>query len=241
MTNKQEQLRERYEDIVFAMMMDELASEQGRAALEENERLQNDPGAAVPEEIDRRCMQTIRSQLRKERARHAGRVTMKAMGRLAMAFGVLSVLFLGAFAVSEDLRLGTMNLIVETFGKGTDFYFAPPSEDEVSQIKAGWVPDGYTLNDEGLDEMNSWFVYKDADGKNIQGRYVMGEGQLLSMDTQDAEVKYVQIRDAEATLAIKEGRAQIIWASTEGNGFISIFSNGLSEEEIIQVAQNVEY
>ena len=38
---KREQLREEYEDALFALMMDEFAVAEGEKALEENERLKN--------------------------------------------------------------------------------------------------------------------------------------------------------------------------------------------------------
>lgn len=97
------------------------------------------------------------------------------------------------------------------------------------------------LEDEGSGETNSWFVYRNTEGMRIRGTYTIGEGGLLSVDTEDAEVTQVSIGDVMATLARKGDRVQIAWASVENNGFVSIFSNGLSEEEIIQVAKNVEY
>lgn len=229
----QEQLREQYEDALFAMMMGALASREGEKALEENKRLQDDPDAAVPGQIDRKCMQTIRSHFRKNHMRKAGRTARKALGIAAMVFGIFSALFVGAFAMSEDVRLGTMNLVVKTFSGNTDFYFAPFTNDKIPQIKAGWVPEGFILNSEGSNEMSSWFVYGNDKGQYIRGRYTIGDGQILSLDTEEVNVKHVQIGISEATLINKDGKVQIVWANIEDNGFITIFSDGLSEEELI--------
>lgn len=236
-----EQLREQYEDALFAMMMGELASREGEKALEENKRLQDDPAAAVPGQIDRKCMQTIRGHFRKNHIRKAGRTARKALGIAAMVFGIFSALFVGAFALSEDVRLGTMNLVVKTFSGNTDFYFAPFTNDKIPQIKAGWVPEGFILNSEGSNEMSSWFVYGNDNGQYIRGRYTLIDGQVVSFDTEDVNVKQLQIGTAEATLTNKEGKVQITWASIENNGFITVFSDGLSEEELIQVAQNATF
>lgn len=51
-----EKLRDRYEDALFALLMDEIAEKEGALAREENEQLKNDPTAAVPEDVDRRCL-----------------------------------------------------------------------------------------------------------------------------------------------------------------------------------------
>lgn len=48
---KREQLRESYEEALFALLMDEVAVAQGKEALEENERLKRNPDAAVPEQV----------------------------------------------------------------------------------------------------------------------------------------------------------------------------------------------
>lgn len=54
-----EQLQDEYEDALFALLMYDVAQLNGRRAGEENERLQNDPNAKVPEEVDHHCLRTI--------------------------------------------------------------------------------------------------------------------------------------------------------------------------------------
>lgn len=45
---KREQLIEQYEDALFALLMDSVAEEEGKKAIELNERLKADPEAEVP-------------------------------------------------------------------------------------------------------------------------------------------------------------------------------------------------
>lgn len=45
---KHEKLQEQYEDALFALLMEEFAAEEGKSALEENERLKCDPAFDVP-------------------------------------------------------------------------------------------------------------------------------------------------------------------------------------------------
>ncbi len=47
------------EEADFARIMRTYAEEEGRWLLEENERLRNDPQAAVPPELDRKCRNLI--------------------------------------------------------------------------------------------------------------------------------------------------------------------------------------
>ncbi len=47
------------EETIFAQMMEEVAKEEGRRALEENERLKNDESFAVPESVYLKGLATI--------------------------------------------------------------------------------------------------------------------------------------------------------------------------------------
>ncbi len=58
---RREQLQDRYEDARFALLMDELGAAEERQAQRESHRLNADGAAEVPEDLDRRCTQTIRT------------------------------------------------------------------------------------------------------------------------------------------------------------------------------------
>ena len=47
--------KEQYEDALFALLMDEMAQEDGEELLRLNEALKQDPNAAVPEAVHHRC------------------------------------------------------------------------------------------------------------------------------------------------------------------------------------------
>ena len=53
-----EKLEENFEDALFALLMDDIAREEGERLLRENEALQAEPNAPRPDE--ERCMRTIR-------------------------------------------------------------------------------------------------------------------------------------------------------------------------------------
>lgn len=239
--DKREKLKERYEDALFAIMMDELASTLGEEALEESERLNNDPTAAVPERLDKRCMQTIRRHFRKVAAKKAGRMTLRAAARVTMVFGLASVLFIGAFAASETVRINTMNLIVETFGDHSDFYFAPKANNSIPQISAGWVPEGLVLVDEGSDETSSWFFYSGEATQYIQVIYYDKDGHVMQIDTENADVSHIRVNDDEALLMIKDDSIQIACGTANQDGFIYIIADGVAAEDLIQVAENLQY
>ena len=66
MTNR-EQLIEQYEDARFALLMEELAEEEGAELLRLNDALLTDPAAAVPKGAERRGEQLIGAAFAKRR------------------------------------------------------------------------------------------------------------------------------------------------------------------------------
>lgn len=61
-----EKLVERYEDALFALMMEDVAETEGEKLQELNEQLKRDPSAEIPRELDERCIRTIRTEFGKK-------------------------------------------------------------------------------------------------------------------------------------------------------------------------------
>lgn len=239
---RREQLQDQYEDALFALLMDEMASAEGEKAIAENERLKNDPDAAVPEEITKACMQTIRRHFAKEKAKAAGRFTAKAFTKIALLAGVCAMFFTVAFAASETVRINTMNLVIEVFGESTDFHFAGRQEVKaVPQVTAGWLPEGYVLTAQGENDFGGWWRYEKSENKFIRISYTLSAGTVFSVDTENAETKNIQINGLQAMLVKKGDEQQIVWATADGSAFMSLIGTGTVEDELIHVANTLEY
>ncbi|WP_369282026.1 DUF4367 domain-containing protein [Oscillibacter sp. GMB15532] len=239
---RQEQLRERYEDALFALMMDQVAISEGKKALEENERLKNDPSAEVPEAVSMRCQRMIRQHFATNTARKAGKFTAKIFGKIAMAAGIAAMLFTSAFAVSETVRINTLNLVVEVFEENTDFYFAKSSTSaDDSQITAGWLPSGYVLEDQGKDELGRWCIFRKSENEYIYVMYTSGNGSVLSADTESAETEGVQINGIQATLIKKDSELQLAWGTKDQAAFIQIIGTGITGEDLIHMANKLKF
>ena len=68
-----EKLVERYEDALFALMMEDVAETEGEKLQELNEQLKRNPAAEIPKELDERCIRTIRTEFGKKNFRSARR------------------------------------------------------------------------------------------------------------------------------------------------------------------------
>lgn len=239
--NRREQLQDQYEDALFALLMDDIAAIEGQKAEEENRRLQNDPSAAVPEDLDRRCMQLIHRHFAKQKARAAGHFTVKAIKRVAMAAGVAAILFTTAFATSETVRVHTLNLMIEVFETNTEFRFSASSEQNPLQLNVGWLPDGYSLVDQGNNGLEVWYDYQTAAEDYLTINCCQTDGLVASIDTEDADVEYIQIQGSKAMLVQKGTESQLVWSANQNSVFVGIVGSNLSRTDIIHIANELQY
>lgn len=241
--NRKELLRERYEDALFALLMEEVATAEGEKALEENLRLQNDPAARVPESVDSKCRQTIHRYFARRRRLAFQTRSLRVAAKAMVAVGILSTLFFTAFATSETVRLNTLNLITEVFEEKTSFYFADNTENKTSQIYAEWLPNGFLLSKEecGNDASNSWSIYRNMNDGYIYIVRFEGTGSVVSLDTENAQANTKIINGKPATFIEKDGELQLIWATKDETTFIRVLGFGVTEEDLIHVANTVKY
>lgn len=239
--NRREQLRDQYEDALFALLMDDIATAEGKRAEAENERLKNDPSAAIPEDVDKRCLQTIRHHFAKQRAYTAGRFTVKAMKHVVMAAGLAALLFTGAFAASENVRVNALNLVIEVFDTNTTFKFTNQPGDITPQIGVEWLPENFTLKAHGYNDESTWYKYQNPDGRSISIDYTVTFGTVVAVDTENATIEYVEIGGIEAMLISKDTELQLVWAAKDNTVFIAVEGSGVTPDDLIRVADNLKY
>lgn len=239
--DKQERLQEQYEDALFALIMDKIATAEGKWAIEENERLKNDPDAAVPEDLDKRCLQTIRRHFAKQKAHIAGRFTIKALKHVVMAAGIAALMFTGAFAVSETVRVNTMNLIIEVFENKTDFHFISNSPDTVPAVTVGWLPEGYVLEEQGQDNESIWYQYQKSENESLYIYCTSTAGVGIGIDTENADVEYIEINGLQAMLVKKGDECQLAWTAKNGMVFFYVMGIGVNQADLTCIAEALTY
>ena len=159
-----EQLWEDYEEARFALLMDALAEAEGEEALRLSEALNRDPEGALPPEVDRRCEAVIRGAFVQRRLHATGRTAVRWLTKVLVAAMLGAVMFAAAFALSEDVRVATLNAVIEVMDDRTQITFegaggdaggtaAPPAEGTAAEdgleyhynIALEWVPEGFEL------------------------------------------------------------------------------------------------
>ncbi len=213
-----ERLMEEYEDALFALLMEGVAEAEGEKALRLNEELKKDPNAEVPEAIRKRCEKTIRAAFAKKRHRTVRRTVSRWLTKAAVVAVLSGLLFTAAFALSEDVRVATLNILIEVMDNRTIITFEGDSSEHAentSKIIPGleyhynialeWLPEGFEL-DSGNFEENGTGDYvsylSSQDGLIEVGVTPYSAGLTKSVNTEDCTEQDVMVNDHLATLYI---------------------------------------
>lgn len=239
---------ERYEDAVFALIMDGIMLEEGEALSAENERLKADPDFVIPEAADRRCLKTIRRAFRRQRRSHTFRTSWRVFQKVSVAAFVGALLFTGVYAASPELRSATLNLLIEVSNVSTSMRFVeedmPIGEGEdLLPYEFGELPDGFTLQETGQERVKHWKYYTDGNGGKIElNVFDASDGMQHRFDTEEADkVEPLSVNGAAGRLVEKDGRISADVADEKHQIFVRISFSGLSWEDALNVVSNLVY
>ena len=154
---RREKLFDDYENALFAFLMEDVAEEQGRQALADNERLRDAPEAAMPELLRRRCEHTIRHGVAVERRRAAGRVAFRLVSRVAVVVMVLVLSLTVAFAASPSMQTTVAQWVVDHYGDRIEKPFAITAQPEDVTTPVGGTAT-FSVSADGRDLTYLWQV-----------------------------------------------------------------------------------
>ena len=224
---RREKLQEQYEDALFALLMDDLAVEEGKKAYEENERLKADSSFEVPSESRKRCVETIARCCRKKQFQGISNRCYHAFSKVAVIAMLTIMLATAAFAASPTLRASAMNLLVETFEDHTGFrlVYTPPTEnasDDGLNFTVNWIPEGYELESHRENRFSARCVYSSDNCQELSIGLFEGENTGLCLDTENAEVHDEMINGKKAVIITKEGVSQLCLIDEKKGNYLLI-------------------
>ncbi len=253
--NRREQLQEAYEEALFALLMEDVIEDEGKRLLEENHRLQQDPSAAVSDKVNERCVKTIKKAFAKERRREAGKVTYRAFSKLSLVAMLCILLFATAFAASPQLRVATLNLLIEVSDVSTELSFTDggaeqPHDHETDAPVGVYTFGGYTIPaaPEGLSltahsqTRRSLYIQYANDADNaISVKITAMSESSYAVDTEDAQtVEKIEFLGFQGILIEKNDNTQLVWGDTEQNVFVEILGIGFDQEEVLRFASGIQ-
>ncbi len=260
--DRHEQLRKQYEDALSALLTADAAEAEGKQLLEENERLKADPAAAIPDEVNDRCVKTIRRAFARARRRAAGRTAFRVLRGAGIAAAVCALLFAAALAASPELREKTLDFLIEVSVPAAPL---TPEEnrtdpDRTDSDGAGdyfygyrlpEIPEGFTVDYQGGSRDSGYIQYINEDDATILfDIFKTTAGDEYVIDTENAEVTDIRIHGYEGLLIEKRyefdnglviDSVGVVWADTDQSRYILVLGNNVEKEIILELAEGVEF
>lgn len=251
-----EQLLEDYEDAYFALLMDNVAKQEGERLERLNQKLLEDPDFEVPETTDQKCLRTIKRCFARQQRQTALRRIPRFLHFAAIIIVVSILVFATAFAISEDFRVATKNLLITVNERYTDFRMKiEDSSDNASQanvfgqssngvgddsyfdrLVVGWIPEGFQLV---KSRYNRWVYYENGNNNWI---YILmsNEDSALQIDTENAEVVDATIHDLSAVIVKKNGGTTILLTDEkQGYFYVVSTSSGIDFETTTKITESL--
>lgn len=246
-----ERLLEEYEDARFALLMEGVARKEGERLEALNEMLQGNPEAAVPESLDKRCLEAIDRHFAREQRRAGLRRTGRVLRLAAVVLAISVLLFTSVFAISEDFRLATLNLMLTVTEKYTQFDIKDSGEKNrqtspgnnaagfgyIDNAEIRWIPEGFEYAERVSD---SRAIFKNKQGEYFEISITSGDAKV-NVDTENPEsLEYITINGNEGICTVKYGEVSITLADLENYLYIGVYtSSGISVETAKKIAENI--
>lgn len=239
MSNR-EQLFENYEDALFALLMDDLAEVEGERLLELNEELKKDPDAAVPADVQQRCIDVINREFAKKKRTASRQRAKKVLKILPWAVVIAMALMAVAMAAFPSFRAGIFNIIQSNTPNHDTWSFSEEgsvgSTDIISSLSFSvFVPENYTIEDISIGEINEYVLYRDSEDPNIffSILVIRSDGTAISFDNEDIDAENeFDFQKHTAKVFSKGSSVRLIWVNPDIPCSVIFESENVSMEEI---------
>ena len=245
-----ERLLEELDDAYFALLMEGVANKEGEQLEALNEMLQDNPEAAVPESVDKRCLDAIDRHFAREQRRAGLRRTGKVLRLAAVIVGISILLFTTAFAFSEDFRVATINLMLSVTREYTQFNInhsaGKPEQTSLEtqsghvyfqHAEIGWLPDGFEYSD---GEYDQFALFKAGADSWISIILESGDASA-NVDTENPDsIESVTINGNEGLCITKSDYIHIITADLDNYLYIDVSTSpDLTVDEVKKIVENI--
>jgi hypothetical protein len=246
---RREKLIDNYEDALFAVLMDKVAEEEGAKLREENQRLQNDPAAEVPEHVDAVARQTIRKAFAGQNRRSALHVARRVLNTVAMIVLICSAIFATAYAAFPEVRVKTLNLLIQSSDVASRLVLDNEKSSSLADISEESIMlygyelprlSGFSVIDKQEDKHGAWIEY--SNNENAKIRIDIAKGGTKYVDTEEAStVKELDINGNAGMMVIKGNRIMITWSEAEHGVYITLVCTNLGSNVALSVAEQINF
>lgn len=245
--HRTENLREQYEDALFALLMEEYAEENGEKLLDE---FNHSESTEMPAELDKECRKMIHQhftrQINKTRICKALRLIGKSVATIFITLGLGTALIFSVDAIRVPVLNFLLNqrqgfLQVTKYPENAGITMDPQDHLPQDPTSLGFLlPEGYDLYKYTSKTSGTFFVcYTNESGDIVQLQTTLDDGMFAS-DAENAEIESVTISGHEGTLVQKDGFA-LIWHVPEANLIYTLYASNLTRDEVLQIGLAIAY
>lgn len=244
--NRREQLFQQCEDDIFSLLMLDYAEQEGARLETENQRLKQDPEAAIPDSAYQKGLKAIQRGMRAKRRRTLARGANVVLHRVAVAVLIGVLLFTTAFAISPAFREGVRNLVVSMTAESADLELVTTEAAVGSDLLSHYVfpdcPEGFELESQEQNEYKRWQYFSTTDGKSIFISVQQATDTSFGIDAEEEkELESIQINGFDGVLSMRNDTYNIVYADNQHNTFVQIICVGLSRETALELISNISY
>lgn len=245
-----EKLVEAYEESLFRLALYDAAEQEGKQFLQEQKERNDEPENSPSPEAVERFRRKLPSRLRKRGARRKS-PARRALGKAAVCFLAVAVVFSTAMVTVRAFRVQVMNLLIDVRPEYTSFQIPGNTEgasgpaDE--NLTVNWkntylptyIPEGYEVNGFTYTEQTKDIYYSSSDKKRVIDYSETDDSVTTELDTENASVlKTVLINGHKGKLVMKNSTATVVW---EMDRHVFTLSTEESEEETLKIARGVKF
>ena len=238
-----EELRNDYEEALFAMIMDEIMDLEGEELIAERERLALSEEFEISDELNKRCISAINDAFTAKKKETRRLKTRKVLRTVLVAAVVMSILFTTVYASVPAVKNATDELMTAFSNVCARLVFgeAVVHVDNGHYVFSG-IPDEYAVIEEYDGEGTKWVTYSGGQSTvmvEIDYDCVYNE-QCVDLEDAD-EIRDIEFGEFKGVYVIKGNRVHAALQDRERKTMIQIICYNVNMEDVEKIIKNIEY
>ena len=238
-----EELRNDYEEALFAMIMDDIMELEGEALLVERERLQNSDEYKVPDDVNERCAQFIYDAFDENKRIEKKRRARKVWRTIFIAALISCLGFSTAYASVPSVKSLTDNLIIKISKISAKlFYGGGEFNVENPYYVFAYIPEGFELIEEMTVQNQSLCNYVNKNSQLAIRGVFDNVNWESSVDVENADIiQEIFIEQYEGLLVSKENRIHVVVSDVTNKNVIEIVCEGVDQDTVLRIIEESKF
>ena len=176
------------------------------------------------------------------------------INKVAFVAVLAASLFVTAYAVSPDVRVDTLNMLIETSevasrlnlvaeeGKKAAAKPVTSEEDLLFGYRLPTVPEGFEEFEREETSRGAWIEYKRGNDESVYIEISSTKGIVIDSEVNELEsAERLQIKGHDGMIVEKDKKIQVSWGDTEHGTFISLICVGVDRNTVLTLVNEIDY